>query len=142
MLCLLLYGDTALKSWFLPAFWAPKKWCGDDIFRAVFASIGVSWIPQTLQNKGKREMTNRPCFTPPPPQTPPLQKYLCRIPKNDLRGHCDIAATTLSIQLCKRAPRELFSRELRKFCEAQQGRVCCLNSHRSHKTFIIGDLMS
>ena len=32
-----------------------------------FPSIWPSSDPQTLQNKGKRKMTNRPCFTPPPP---------------------------------------------------------------------------
>ena len=50
---------------FLLAFGAHKKGCDSDTFRAVFPSIWVSWGPQTLQNKGKRKMTNRPCFTPP-----------------------------------------------------------------------------
>ena len=35
----------------------------NDILRAVFARIWVSWDPQTLQNKGKRKMTNRSCLT-------------------------------------------------------------------------------
>ena len=65
LLCLLAYGDTALKSEFLLAFEAPKKGCDNDIFRAVFPSIWVSWDPQTLQNKGKSKMTNRPCFALP-----------------------------------------------------------------------------
>ena len=44
---------------------AHEKGYDNDTFRAVFPSIWVSWDPQTLQNKGKRKMTNRPCFTPP-----------------------------------------------------------------------------
>ena len=43
------------------------KGCDSDTFRAVFPSIWVFWHPQTLQNKGKHKMTNRPCFTPPHP---------------------------------------------------------------------------
>ena len=47
----------------LLAFVAHNKGCDGDTFRAVFLSIWVSWEPQTLQNKGKRKMTNRPRFT-------------------------------------------------------------------------------
>ena len=65
MLCLLAFGDAARKSYFLPAFGPHKKGCDNDTFRAVFPSIWVSWDPQTLQNKRKHKMTNRPCFTPP-----------------------------------------------------------------------------
>ena len=72
VLCLLASGDTALKTYFLLAFGAHKKGCDNGIFRAVFPSIWVSWNPQTLQNKGKRKMTNRPCFTI--PLSPPLEK--------------------------------------------------------------------
>ena len=64
VLCLLAFGDTALKSEFLLAFGAHKKGCDRDTFRAVFPSIWVSWDPQTRQNKGKRKMTTRPRFTP------------------------------------------------------------------------------
>ena len=66
MFSLLAHGDTALKSYFLLRFGAHKKGCDNDTFRAIFPSIWVSWDPQTLQNKGKHKMTNRPCFTPPP----------------------------------------------------------------------------
>ena len=59
VLCLLVYGDIALKSWFLLAFGARTKGRDSDTFRAVFPSIWVSWDPQTLQNKGKRKMTNQ-----------------------------------------------------------------------------------
>ena len=48
------------------SIWGTQKGCDNNTFRAVFPSIWVSWPPQTLQNKGKRKMTNRPCFTPPP----------------------------------------------------------------------------
>ena len=41
-----------------------KKGCDNNNFRAVFPSIWASLDPQTLQNKGKRKMTNRPFFTP------------------------------------------------------------------------------
>ena len=34
-------------------------------FVLFFPSIWLCWNPQTLQNKGKRKMPNRPCFTPP-----------------------------------------------------------------------------
>ena len=42
VLCLLAYGDTALKSWFLLAFGGHKKGCDNDILRAVFPSIWAS----------------------------------------------------------------------------------------------------
>ena len=42
--------------------------CDNDTFRAAFfPSIWVLGTPYTLQNKGKRKMTNRPRSTPPPP---------------------------------------------------------------------------
>ena len=59
--------DAALKSEFLLAFRAHKEGCDNDTFHAIFPSIWVSWNPQTVQNKGKRKMTNRPFFTLPPP---------------------------------------------------------------------------
>ena len=36
------------------------------LFVLFFPSMWVSWDPQTLQNKGKRKVTNRPSFTLPP----------------------------------------------------------------------------
>ena len=48
------------------SIWGTQKRVWQRHFRAVFPSIWVSWDPQTPQNKGKRKMTNRPCFTPPP----------------------------------------------------------------------------
>ena len=67
VLCLLAFGDSALTSKFLLALGAHKKGCDNDTFRAIFPSIWVSWDTQILQNKGKRKMTNRPCFTRPQP---------------------------------------------------------------------------
>ena len=60
---------------FLIAFGAHKKACDSDIFRAVFPCIWASEDPQTLQNKGKRKMTNRHCLHPPPACTP-LKAFL------------------------------------------------------------------
>ena len=49
-----------------------KKGCDNDTFRALYPSIWVFWDPQTLQNKGKHKMTNRPCLPPPKnPKYPP-----------------------------------------------------------------------
>ena len=42
VLCLLEYGDTALKSLFLLALGAHKKACDNDTSRAVFPSIWAS----------------------------------------------------------------------------------------------------
>ena len=42
------------------------------VFVLFFRSVWVPWNPQTLQNKGKRKMTNRPWFAPPPPTPPPF----------------------------------------------------------------------
>ena len=64
VLCLLAYGDTALKSEFLLAFGAHKKGCNNDTFRAVSPTIWVSWDLKTLQNKGKRKMTIDPALPP------------------------------------------------------------------------------
>ena len=36
VLCLLAFGDTALKSWFLLAFGAHEKGCRNEPFRAFF----------------------------------------------------------------------------------------------------------
>ena len=58
---------TLLSSPSFTSTWGTQKGCDNDIFRAVFPSIWVSWDPQTLQNKGKRKMTNRPFYTPPHP---------------------------------------------------------------------------
>ena len=56
------------------SIWDPHwKGCVDDLFRAVFPSIWVSWNRQTLQKKGKRRMTTWPVFLPPPP---PPRKFL------------------------------------------------------------------
>ena len=55
------------------SIWGTQKGCDNDIFRAVCPNIWVSWDPQTLQNKGKRKMTNRPCFTP--THSPLLQEW-------------------------------------------------------------------
>ena len=49
----------------LLVFGSPKNGCDNDTFCAVLPNIWVFWDPQTLQNKGKGKMTNRPCFTPP-----------------------------------------------------------------------------
>ena len=60
---------TLLSSLVYTSTWGTqKKGCDNDTFRTVFPSIWLSWDLQTLQNKGKRRMTNRPCFYPPPPQ--------------------------------------------------------------------------
>ena len=43
-----------------------KKGCDNDTFRAVFSQNLVFWDRQTLPNKKKCKMTDRPSFTPPP----------------------------------------------------------------------------
>ena len=53
VLRLLTFGDTALKSWFLLAFGAHKKGCDNDIIRAVFPSIWVSFkVPEGHNPRG------------------------------------------------------------------------------------------
>ena len=56
------------------SIWGTQK-CDNDIFRAVFPSIELSCNPQTLQNNGKRKMTNRPCITPPQVSLPLLRVF-------------------------------------------------------------------
>ena len=63
VLCLLAYGEIALKSWFSQAFGVHIKGCDSDPFRAVFSSTWVSWDAQNTAKQGKRKMTNRPCLS-------------------------------------------------------------------------------
>ena len=52
VLCLLAYGDTALKSYFLLVFLAHKKGCDNDTFRAVFSQhLGILGTPKHRKTK-------------------------------------------------------------------------------------------
>ena len=64
VLCLLAYGDTALKSEFLLAFGAHKKGCDNDTFRAVFLGI---LRPPNAAKKGKTQNDKSTLFYPPNP---------------------------------------------------------------------------
>ena len=60
-----IWGHCSQVLVFNSIWGAHTKGCDNDTFGAVFPSIWVSWNPQTLQNEGKRKVTNRPCCTPP-----------------------------------------------------------------------------
>ena len=61
------------------------------LFVLFFPSIRLFWDPETLQNKGNANMTNRPCFTPPTPSPslfPPLPWPFLRCSGKGGRGCC------------------------------------------------------
>ena len=64
VLCLLAYGDTALKSQFLLAFRAHKIGCDNDDFRAVFAQhVGILEHPNAAK-QGKKQNDKLTPFCP------------------------------------------------------------------------------
>ena len=52
MLCLLAFGDTALKSYFfVTSTWAHKKGCDNDTFRAIFPASGYLVTPKHCKTR-------------------------------------------------------------------------------------------
>ena len=76
------------------SIWGTLKGCSNDTFRAVFPSIWVSWDPQTLQNKGKRKMTNRPVLPPTciPSQNSEVMDVLLNFYSKVLKQNCEHSA--------------------------------------------------